>query len=1054
MLRGVFMGMCVAGALSACSSGGGGDGGQGGDGPNPGDIVGGGADPSLAFSYPVNGQDDVYTRSQIVAAYRGDLSGDPGLTLAIDGTPIETDVERDSDQSRIFRLRVADDSGTVERAGLQPNTDYSVENADGDTLFSFTTRGPGGNADNFAVAPRTTIGDRRVPLTAFNPVRAGFTQPVDEGSVELCAANENLGTDCTVSITGPDGAVPGRLTILGTSMTFDPSSDLGDGTPNSRDARDYDTSDLVGGQTYTVAFAGVQSAYGDTLNTSFDVTPVAISEGDSVDTVQTLSVTSQDGDNALNGGTRNVARIASQLIGENIQTARNTPERGGLLTRLAGTTAGGRYNNTFPALLPAGQQFELDGIDLQLGGAIDTPVNTGPIQARLINDGDIYIAGNAPLAGLEQPTLVLLRLDLGISTQVSEGDAIEALSNGVFNQTVMNVVAAGQAIPQPNGDIKLAVLGSFPVAVNRTGTATTDFELELTLPNPKAGGSVTVENDQTAPRIIAQYPSACLYTFNTRDASGDPLFESGDVVGGVSGTTTLSDTEANCIDVLNQRNIISANDTGDPQATFNFPDPRANSLPLNASPSITFSEPIDPTSLASNITLSNVATGNTVPARLHSEGSSVVIDPIDRLRADTQYSVTVGQGITDLAGNGLTGSFPGSTIVSDITFNTERMVVPTDNEGTPTTIDRGEREAVRQTAPFLTALTPGLPCALMTSSDEPQSDFRSGGNTAGRCVGDDPDIGDQYPAPNDPDVIASGAVPPSLQVPGPTSVNVVYPVFSQPANVSVDGYFSKPVKADTIKLANGCLVGGSGNTNSDATIAVQTMDGNGNCTGVVPGSVATLTPGSSLTRGFSFKPEAGFVSGRRYWIVLCGSKNALDAQRNPELDQSHNPDSQCSTGKTIIGQSGLALNTNPLDSSGSAVSAIATGAPGSSGFVDCQGRAPNSSAACFDDYRGGGGPDILMPFTGAPATANYMTTMLALPETDTNGNGYFDNTAAGDFFTSYASNNGQGNRSGYVIQGVNTGEDRGVISTDFNPLGSNSPPLAAHSVNRRHKASV
>ncbi|MES1924992.1 Ig-like domain-containing protein [Salinisphaera sp. T31B1] len=987
-LRGAFTGLCLAGALSACSSGGGGDGGQGGDGPNPGDVVGGGADPSVAFSYPVNGQDNVYVKSQIAVAYRGDVDGDPGLTLAVDGTPVDTNVERDSNQSNIFRLSVPG-GGDVERAGLEPNTSYTVQNGAGDTLFSFTTRAydgrPGEGA--FSVARLSRIGDRNVPFTEFNPIRARFSSPVDEGSIELCDAGETLGTDCTVSVTGPDGAVPGRLTVLGSDMTFDPSSDLGDGTPSSRNAADYDSSDLVGGQTYTVAFDGVRSAFGDELSTSFKVTPVAISEGDSVDTVQALSITGGRGDNPLNGGLRNLVKINSQLIGGNDQPASNADDRGGLLTRLAGTTSGSRYNGTFPGLIPAGQQFDLTPLALKLNGDVDTPINTDNIRVRFANDADVYLVSNAPLAGIEAPTQVLLRFDLGISTAVPQGNPIAALSNGVFNQTAMDIVAAGLAVPQPNGDIKLTTLGSFPVSVNRTGNAIVDFELELTLPNPSASDMITVDADTTAPRITAQYPSGCLYTFNTQDAAGNPLFESGSVVGGIDGTTTLSDTEANCISVLSQREILNADDMEAPDALLNFPEPRADSLPLRSNPSLTFSEPVDPISLGANITLTNNADSSEVPVRLRSEGSSVVIDPVEALEPDTQYTVQVGQGITDLAGNGLEGNFPGSTLVSNITFNTEPMVIPREADGQPTDVsqDLTQRRAVRQAAPFLTVLTPGMPCPLMQSSDEPESDFRSGGDIAGRCVGDSATASGDFPTPN--------PFPDGTQYPAPSSAKVVYPVFKEPANNTVDAYFSKPVQASTIQMANGCLIGGSGNTNSDATVAVQIMDGSGQCTGVVPGALALLTPSDTLTRGFSFRPTDAFVPGQRYWIVVCGS--ADDTQGTGASD--------CSTGKTVLGQNGLRLNTNSLLGTGTRVSAFGgtqngqpnPAPPGTCGAGITDIPSGGGNVYCYDDNRAQGGPDIVMPFDGAPATRDFYATTLALPETDTNGNGIFDNTPYG-----------------------------------------------------------
>ncbi|MES1942462.1 hypothetical protein PC39_00005, partial [Salinisphaera sp. PC39] len=356
--------------------------------------------------------------------------------------------------------------------------------------------------------------------------------------------------------------------------------------------------------------------------------------------------------------------------------------------------------------------------------------------------------------------------------------------------------------------------------------------------------------------------------------------------------------------------------------------------------------------------------------------------PVEPLAPDTQYTVQVGFGITDLAGNTLTGSFP------DITFNTESMVVPFDADGRPSTIDPTQREAVRQTAPFLTVLTPGMPCALQPASDEPASDFRSGGDVAGRCVGDDPAMPGEYPAPPPLGTEEAPANLPGIdeavvQFPAPVGSVINYPVFPQPANNSVDAYFSKPVRADTIRLADGCLIGGNGgnvNTVSDATVAIQVMNDSGNCTGVVDGGLSLLTPNQPLTRGFTFRPVDGFAEGQRYWTVICGSDDPVNGDTG----------TVCNTDATILGQNGLRLNTNPLLGTGTRVIGST-----SDQSLDCYIPNNHPNPKCYDDNRGQGGPDITMPFDGTSPTRDFYATTLALPETDSNGNGFLDNQDTG-----------------------------------------------------------
>lgn len=1032
LVRAAVIAVCVSGALAACTSGDGGDNGNGNKGEGPG-VSNPGQSAGLIFSYPVDGQTDVYSGSQIAFAFAGDASGKVQLVDA-DGHTVATKLVNQG--NGIFNLRVADSD-----AALTPNTQYAVK-ADGkigsgntrfkngQTLFSFTTAPAPGAASKKGFQIVSHRGDKndRYPFTQFNPIRAKFSESVDEGSIKLCTGSQALGDDhCTVAITGPNGNVPGRLTVLGRNFVFDPGT--GHVPIVSDDASDYTDQDLAANTSYKVAFSKqVHSAFGDALPSgqrSFSVTPVSIGK----DVIQRLSIgDAGDGSNPLNGRARNAVELSSQLIGSYDLVASQLPNRGGLKVRLA---APGKadYKNTFPTELPRGQAFQLSALKLKLGsqlnsdgtyskGQVDTPIALDHLTAQFADDVDAFITANS-LRNIEKPTRVQLRLDLNISGKVPPASPIAALSNGVVNQTVLDITASGIAVPQDNGDVSLVTLGSFPIKVNRDGVATTNFELELTLP-ASADDQPDVRGDQTAPFITAQYPSACGYTFNTvadngneddvstdEDESARPLFASGGVVGGVNGTTTLSDMEGNCIDVLGQRRSLSAmEDTtngGDADATYTFDQPWANSMPLSARPSVLFSEAIDPQSLDGNVTLMD-SDGNIVTTRDYVEGSSVVVNPAEPLAAAATYTLVIGGGITDMSGNAVANtSFPnaGDNGVDMITFNTEPMVVPTNSDGSYVDLsdDLSQRPAVRQTAPFITALTPGLACALRRDDN---ADFWSGGNTAGNCVGDSPtQLGDIPPI-----LVAGGQEFPTTAKYEPftgqdvVSAKISYPVFDQPANRPVTAYFSKPVRSDSIRLADGCLIGGDGNSVTGATVAIQKMNGS-QCTGVVDGALAYLDGSRGLSNGFRFTPSAGF-GDQRYWVVICGSTDAVNTD---------SPQSQCSSGATVTGQNGLRLNTTPFLGTGTQV--IGNNASFGNNVATCAKDLPGS-IQCFDDNRAQGGPDIVMPFEGAPASASYASTTISLPASDTNGNGFFDNTAPDAAFAPIP----------FRIAGQNTAEDR------------------------------
>ncbi|WP_423823237.1 Ig-like domain-containing protein [Salinisphaera sp. SPP-AMP-43] len=815
MGRGV--GLCLllavaATGLSACSSSNGGDNAV----PEAGQASG------LVLSYPYDGQQDVTLDSQIVVKFEQALAANADQSVALragspsaDNAAAEITVDQDdgNDQAGILTITPATD--------LVPNTTYYIvatadladtNYSEGETLTQFTTgpmAGRPGASDQFEVV-ETSPGDTN-PVTGreslfaqFNSIHVVFSEATDPSTVRL---------GDTFRFTDSNGdQVPGRLTVIGHQLTFDPTDDLEPGQ-------------------YTLALTdGVTSEFGKSLG-DFSQTKTVLSAGNTSTENLTITPASDDvddlPDNDLNGGPINLVSISSQLIGQNPQPAMNIPELQGLQTTLAEPGLDG-FGDTIPATIRAGQKFQLTPLSLRLNGDVPTPVTSGPIRVEFASDANVYLQAN-DLSEITTPTAVRLRFDLAISTIIAASadqstTLIQMLSNGVFNQSILNIQAAGLAIPQDNGDLKIDVLGTFPLLVNRTDHATVDFELSLTLPG---GDQTPVQTDQTPPYLIAQSPSACLYTFGT------PAYEA---AYGQYGTAPTALPEQACLQVLNQGGVLDTTSG-------------INDFPIEANPAVVFSEPVDPTTINdSSIQLSYTAddgsTGST-PVTFQVDGASVVVDPDAALRPNAEYTLTLGSGadITDLAGNTLTDNPTGIGPGQSLRFTTEPLV---DTAATP---------------PILGELSPGVPCALTGG------DFTSGGDTAGRCVGD---------ADND--------------------TTRALAVFTSPANVPVNVSFSKLVAKDSIVLANGCLNGD--NDVDDATVALERIDDSGQCTGVPTARVAFANRDGEATRGFTIRPANDLAVDARYRIVLCGTEGAL-----------------CSS--SIVDTDGRALNTNPLSGSGS-----------------------------------------------------------------------------------------------------------------------------------------
>jgi hypothetical protein len=842
--------LVAATMLAGCGNG---HGGSNGHAPAP-------SPQGLTFTYPYDGQQDVALTSQIVLDFPGSPSSAVASSLSLRAgnrsakAATAATFTQDSKKTGAIRVTTADP--------LLPNTTYYVvatqaingggsSFANGDTLFQFTTRPAPGRPGQgkFRVTEATPgntnpVTGRTTVFTQFNTVHIVFSEGVNPATVVAGSS---------FKFTNAAGnEVPGALRVAGHELTFDPTDDLAPGS-------------------YKIALSSdVKSAFGKSL-AAYSTSRQVLSYGKPVE--QNLTVSSSTDNvaelptSSLTGQPDNFVTLSNQLIGANLQPASNSPARAGVLTRLAQPNQPG-FGDVFPSSIPAGQKFQLTPLSLKLNGDIRTPVNSGPIQVQFGSDANVYLMSN-DLRNVVTPTAVRLRFDLNNTTLVSAAPGspqyiVQALSNGLINQTALNVQAAGLAIPQDNGDLKITTVGTFPLLVNRTDGLTVDFALTFLLP---AANQTPVKNDTTAPFVIAQGPSACLYTFGT------PAY---DGVYGQTGAAPTALPEQSCVGVLQAGRVLDTSSG-------------INDYSVEASPSVVFSEPLDPLSVnASSVQLTG-GSGD-VNASYEVDGSTITINPTQPLKPDTQYTINLGSGsaLRDYAGNTLIGSS------QPIKFTTEPLV------------------ADSSAAPLLGELSPGVPCAL----DPARGNFANGGDTAGQCVGD-------------------------------TDNNTAsdLPVFKSPANVPVTASFSTLVKRDSVVLADGCLTPGSGksNTVSGATVALERMDGGGQCTGVAPASLAFGNANSDTTRGFSIRPIDDLAVGSRYWVVVCGNQG-----------------STCTN--SIVGANGVALNTDPLSGTGST---------------------PTAPSAA-------GGPDILMPFDVIARSSDYYAEQFTLPSTDTNGNGQFD----------------------------------------------------------------
>jgi hypothetical protein len=170
-----------------------------------------------------------------------------------------------------------------------------------------------------------------------------------------------------------------------------------------------------------------------------------------------------------------------------------------------------------------------------------------------------------------------------------------------------------------------------------------------------------------------------------------------------------------------------------------------------------------------------------------------------------------------------------------------------------------------------------------------------------------------------------------------------YQPFALPANREVRVVFSEPVDPASLTLGAACGQG---------SVRVETLGAGGACAGVVAGSLV------KRDREVRFVPTAPWTPGAAYRLTLVAGANTA-----------------CDAGE-ICGRNGRPLNTDPLAGAG-------TNAPAGSSAA---GPSAASAAAA------GGGPDLVVPFTGAPATPDTYQPLASDPIADRNGNGFLDAT--------------------------------------------------------------
>lgn len=611
---------------------------------------------SVVYSYPADGQSNVSPKADMVLRFSHTIT-DNDVANKIRITDGNTDVS--------FSLASVDDGRSLTlspQIDLSPGGSYSIEfteaieaeggrtigapNAFGPEGVQFSTRGAfSGIAEldnlspEFAVAEMIPSEDTVFQPMNFSTFRLQMTQTVHPDWKALGGVIEITDSN--------ENVVSATVIVNGRDITIDPC--LADS--KERCGREEDV--LTSGETYTISVRNLPSLHGGTLdNFSETVTPR--------DTAPTVVLSQEVVDSGLNTGESAANTRKSRLNGQIINgitlnsvlqgNAGPSQQTGNLFAELAYAPAFSA-DEPLPLRVPKGSVLTSSSLDVRVNGEV--PVidpatgsiqKTGDIKVTMLSDATGYLMPNPYTDSMNAPRHVKLFMDVSMNTE-------NAQPNASLSQDLLGVELTGIAIVE-DGMLTIDAIGM--VEPNLLGQEFTDatiaFRIEAATDSESALDAAEQRDeelaDNTGPQVLSWMPGPDEAFPGARDQMQRP---------------------------------------GDP-------------IILN------FDEPLDADTIADGIVLDAAGTpltvgDDTLEAKL--DGTALVLNPVGGLEHGIDYTVQIGNALTDLAGNG--------TTPQDLTF-----ALPDIGGG-----------SVTQRSPLALTTYPGYPCAT-TAVDLNQG-------THGRC---------------------------------------------------------------------------------------------------------------------------------------------------------------------------------------------------------------------------------------------------------------------------------------------------------------------------------
>jgi methionine-rich copper-binding protein CopC len=420
-----------------------------------------------------------------------------------------------------------------------------------------------------------------------------------------------------------------------------------------------------------------------------------------------------------------------------------------------------------------------------------------------------------------------------------------------------------------------------PLAANKTWTFTTADTTPPTVitVNP-ANNSTNVATNATVSVTFSEPMNAAMITtatFNLRNTAtsalvagavsynpasnvatftpGGPLADGTNYT--VTVTTGVQDASGNALasDFTSNFATAPAADVTPPTVVARTPANVATNVGVNTDITVTFSEPMDATTINStNITLTPTAGGPAVTTAVtcNSPCTTATLDPTADLASSTSYTITVTTGVKDVAGNALATNSTSTFTTADVipptvvsrTPSDAATSVPLSTNVTVTFSEPMDATTINSTSITVTpagggpavaaAVTCNSPCT--TATLDPAADLASSTSYTITVTSEVKDVaGNSLAAHSTSTFTTADVIPPTVgsRTPSDGETNVA-------VNTNITVTFNEPMDVATINSTNITLTPTAGGAAVAATVTCNT-----------PCTIATLDPTADLPSGMS-----------------------------------------------------------------------------------------------------------------------------------------------------------------------------------------------------------